>query len=363
MKGRIAGVVIAVVGTAIVVATFLASEGSLLERHPLTFAALFFIWVGGLIVYRIGHRIGWVTAAVGLMFAANGFLDEIPVGSLTDQLQLTAWTSALFFAGLLIFWFPTGHAVSPRWTWVSWIAGSAQALALIWTFVDGPEAEVSPGQEVAAVGFLLVAWFIVIAVISLVVRYLRASGIVRQQIKWFAFAVITVQLLNLGWETISTWLPVSQTFWDVALALALMAVPISIGVAILRFRLYEIDRLVSRTVTYLVVLGMLSLVFIALVWLPWVLVVGTGDSSPPGAHRRIDVGGGCAVQPDPKTGAKACRSSVQPIALRRRSRHPEVRGRSPRPARRRRDRGWLGCRGVHHPFTGIGRSLDPYLRR
>jgi hypothetical protein len=60
-----------------------------------------------------------------------------------------------------------------------------------------------------------------------------------------------------------------------------MAVPISIGVAILRFRLYEIDRLVSRTVTYLVVLGMLSLLFIALVWLPWVLVIGAGDSSPP----------------------------------------------------------------------------------
>ena len=281
MKGRIAGVAIVVVGTAMVGATFVASEGSLLERHPLTFAALFFIWVGGLIVYRIGHRIGWVTAAVGLMFAANGLLDEIPVGSLTDQLQLTAWTSALFFAGLLVFWFPTGHAISPRWTWVLWIAGSAQALALIWTFVDGPEAEVSPGQEVAAAGFLIVAWFIVIAVISLVVRYLRASGIVRQQIKWFAFAAIAVQLLNLGWETMETWLPVSQTFWDVALALALMAVPISIGVAILRFRLYEIDRLVSRTVTYLVVLGMLSLLFIALVWLPWVLVVGTGDSSPP----------------------------------------------------------------------------------
>ncbi|HEY6635221.1 MAG TPA: hypothetical protein VI141_06370 [Acidimicrobiia bacterium] len=279
MKGRISGVALAVVGTAMVFATFAASEGSLLERHPLSFAALFFIWVGGLIVYRIGHRIGWVTAAVGLMFAANSFLDEIPVGPLTDQLQLTAWTSALFFTGLLVFWFPTGHAISPRWMWVSWIAGSAQALALIWTFVYGPEAEVSPGQEVAAVGFLIVAWFIVIAVLSLVVRYFRASGIVRQQIKWFSFAVIAVQLLNLGWETMETWLPVSQTVWDVALALALMAVPISIGVAILRFRLYEIDRLVSRTVTYVVVVGLLGAGFATLVWLP--LMLGLSPANPP----------------------------------------------------------------------------------
>jgi hypothetical protein len=281
MKGRIAGVVIAVVGMAMVVASIVAAGGFEIERHPLTLVAFSFIWVGSLIVYRIGHRIGWVTAAVGLLFAANSLLDEIPAGALTEQLQLVAWTSALFFTGLLVFWFPTGHAVNQRWTWVSWTAGSAQAVTLIWTLVHGIEAEVSPGQEVTGVGFLIVAWFIVIAVISLVVRYLRASGIVRQQIKWFAFAVITVQLLNLVWETVSTWLPVSQTFWDVALALALMAVPISIGVAILRFRLYEIDRLVSRTVTYLVVLGMLSLVFIALVWLPWMLVVGTGDSSPP----------------------------------------------------------------------------------
>lgn len=281
MKGRISGVVIAFVGTAMVVASIVAAGGFQIERHPLTLVALSFVWVGALIIYRTRHRIGWVTSVIGLLLAANSLLDEIPLGSSAEQMQLVTWTSALFSMGLLAFWFPTGHAVSPRWMWAVWTAGSAQAVAVTWVLVDAVTGDARPRERGLGLAFLVVAWFIVVAVLSLVVRYLRASGIVRQQIKWFAFAVVTLQLINLGWETISTWLPVPQAFWDMALALALMAVPLSIGVAILRFRLYEIDRLVSRAVTYVVVVGMLSVVFVAVAWLPWVLVVGTGDSSPP----------------------------------------------------------------------------------
>lgn len=251
-----------------VIATVIAAGGFLVDRHLLSVTGLGFVLVGGLLLYRTGHRIGWMTATTGLLFVANGLLVEMPASPTVDRLLEIAWTGSIFASGILVFWFPTGRAVSPRWTWTLWVAVTAYVVGtvLVWE------------ESLAIVG-----GFVVIAAVSLVVRYLRSTRTVRQQIKWFTFAVFAVAFLNLLWELTEAWLPLPQIVWNLGLAVALLGVPLSIGIAILRYHLYEIDRLVSRTVTYLIVIGLLAVLFTAMAWLPWILVIGVGSdgSTPP----------------------------------------------------------------------------------
>ena len=277
MRDRNLGIAIAAVGLAMVIGTAMAARGFLLEQHSLSVAGLGFTIVGALIVYKTGHRVGWVTAATGFLLVANGLLSELPASPLMDRFLFIAWTSSIFAAGLLVFWFPTGRPVSPRWEWTMWVAVTAHVIG---TVIVGEGSWVSAAHGAT---FTIVGGFVVVTVASLVVRYLRSTRIVRQQIKWFTFAVFGVAFLNLIWDLAGDRAPVPPIIWDLALAIALLAVPVSIGVAILRFHLYEIDRLVSRTVTYLIVIGTLALLFVAVTWLPWILVigVGAGGSTPP----------------------------------------------------------------------------------
>jgi hypothetical protein len=164
--------------------------------------------------------------------------------------------------------FPDGHLPSPAWRWVARLAGVAVGLT---TFINaiGPgtmsngvaiqNPTAIPGLDslpqvfgIAAVGALAASF--VLAVVSVVWRYRRGTPIERQQTRWFASsAVLTLVTVGFGFSGIG---PLAEGGWLLVLAgLALM--PIAIGVAILRYRLYDLDRLVSRTISYGVLTGVL----------------------------------------------------------------------------------------------------------
>jgi hypothetical protein len=191
--------------------------------------------------------------------------------------QYAGWAIVLFSqAGVLGFMigyvFPTGHAQSPRWAtfvrvlWVLMLGFTLMVLsqpgplhlvpAIENPFGFGPDLRA--GQALSPILTVLAAIVLPTVVISLVTRYRSSGPIERQQIKWLALGLI-VSTAGLAFTTFGALLPgraqdgIGLTIYALSLAL----VPLAIAVAILRYRLYEIDRLLSRTVSWAVVTGVL----------------------------------------------------------------------------------------------------------
>lgn len=179
---------------------------------------------------------------------------------------------------LLLYLFPTGRFLNRRWRWAGWfglMAGPMLALsAAFQTRIGDPFAE-EPWSIPNPIGFIPTTigdWIFGIAiyglymvalgsVVAIVVRFRRAEADERAQIKWllFAGALFVLGFFDVVFE-------VTNGFTAMA---GLFAIPVAITIAITRYRLFEIDRIISRTVSYLVVVGLLALVFVAgAVWLP-----------------------------------------------------------------------------------------------
>ena len=255
---------------------------------PLGLAALLFVVVGSLVVARTGgNRVGWVLSATGLALLTSGVagVQADQGGLVGDAIGGAMWLSWFFLVGLLMYWFPTGQPVSPRWRWIAWMGVIGEGFSLTYVvsdqlcadygegtclaFVDNPIGiQGVPNPEygpIAEVTFLFVALFAILAAVSLVVRYVRARGVERLQIKWFAFAVISVFALMVAEAALRDVLPFPTLVWDLVFGLAVLTLPFAIGLSVMRYRLYEIDRIISRTVSYALVVGFLGLVFFGVV--------------------------------------------------------------------------------------------------
>jgi hypothetical protein len=210
---------------------------------------------------------------------------SLPGAVLAAWYQSWAWfltnALALVFTPLL---FPTGRLLSPHWRPVAWLAGAATAALTVLAAVD-PTLNMPPGHVianpigVAGVGdfeektavllalLLMLALLAALAVGSLVLRFRRSRSEERQQLKWFTYAVaLLVPLVVL-----SNFLPATtpRLVFAVFAGLPLVLVPVAVGLAILRYRLYDIDRLINRTLVY----GLLT-VLLATVYASVVLVLG-----------------------------------------------------------------------------------------
>jgi hypothetical protein len=226
--------------------------------------------VGALICARQPwNRIGWLLVVGGLpngmyvavMYATHGQeqLANLPVTWMTGWLfWLTAFITLMF----LLLLYPTGRPLSRRWRPVAWAVGAWGILGLaamvlnpeladpgFWNPVGGRglggQFATKATDANVALGWLLMLLALVLAataLASLVVRFRRARGVERQQLKWLAY----------GWglsAAANTLVPVS---WAAGILpwLVNWAVAIAIAVAILRYRLYDIDRLINRTLVY-----------------------------------------------------------------------------------------------------------------
>ena len=234
---------------------------------------------------RSDNVIGWLLLVSGVLagvtFSAGEFeRSAIAAGGDSPLLVPVAWVASSWFIpaiGILVVFlpllFPTGHLLSPRWRWVV-VAGifGVTAGAIGPAVAPGPMGDprgplnpfVPPEplltwiETASTLSNLIAPPVFVLALVSLFIRFRRSHDAERQQIKWFLFvaAVATVlfavSVLDVG--------PVSDVAWALGL-LTMGFLPLAIGLAILRYRLYDIDRVVSRAVGYALVTAILAAAF------------------------------------------------------------------------------------------------------
>lgn len=242
--------------------------------------------IGGLIIARRhGHPTGWLLLLIGLVVTfADGFAfgpDVSPIYA--DWVASWVWTAVFALFAVLTHTFPSGHlpAGSGRWPTLGRMAVRALpifvAVTALTENLGGPEA--STGTEnpfgilpawLNSPALLAVVVIFLSGALSLVVKRRGTEGVERAQLTWVVFALVllvsTVALtfvyifvsigVGAGDPGDSAWAPVY---------LMMVLFPLSFGVAVLRYRLYEIDRIVSRTVSYTVVAAVLVVVFFGVV--------------------------------------------------------------------------------------------------
>jgi hypothetical protein len=262
-----------------------------------------FMAVGALIVaYRPSNAIGWVFSAIALLAFTGQLASEYAIyayvtrpGSLPSAI-LAAWYSswpwylvlalALVFLPLL---FPTGRLLSPRWRSVAWLAGAATAAltalgalrADLNTVSDqvianpiGIAAVDNPEEStVGAALFILLIALAAAALASLVIRFRRSRGVERQQLKWFTYAGALLPLAVVG-----DFLP--APVGNLLFAVPVVFLPVAAGIAILRYRLYDIDRLINRTLVYGLLTALLAGVYAGVVLVLGQVFGGVGRDPP-----------------------------------------------------------------------------------
>ena len=297
----VGGVLATVVFTGMILGWWGLGEDALGDALTSLLPAVSFIGLGALILWRSdAQRIGWLLGAMGLSVMAAGVAGGLSeFGYLAGQAIGGAfWLSWILAIGLLIAWFPTGRVVSPAWRWLEWLLfGTIGLTFFVYTFTDELCVDFSddlgclewapnpigipglPNPEFGSMSgplFAIAGVMFLLAVVSLIVRVIRARGVERQQLKWFLLAG-GILVLGFLLETVMDGFGIvaTPTWVDGIVTVGLVTLPISVILAILRYRLYDIDRIISRTVTYGVVVGLLAGV-VALV----AAIIGTRFQSP-----------------------------------------------------------------------------------
>jgi hypothetical protein len=272
--------------------------------------ALAFTTVGALVASRRPENaIGWIFCAVGLVMLTEGFTEtyaNLALFARSDSLpggRVAAWASAWLggpgllgiFAFLLLL-FPDGRLPTRRWRPVAWVAAIAIAIVtFLHAFRPGPltnsafpsvtnpfgiEALTGVRDLLEFAAFLLMLGTVLVSAVSLVVRFGRAHPLERQQIKWFAYAGAFLAVVFLAGPTV-LWSPaVPGWVWFAAFFLAVVGMPVCAGIAILRYRLYEIDVIINRTLVYgSLTATLVALYFGSIVLLQRMFVLLTGEQS------------------------------------------------------------------------------------
>ena len=257
--------------------------------------AALFLWgtpILGLVlaIRRPTNPAGWLflcmTLGWSVSFASDNLARHLPpTPALAGAVVIAQAIGALGFVSLfaLLITFPAGSLPSPRWRIVPLVLVVA-ALALELSSLLAPGSPVDPPvaglvnpfarpewtpavDAVASVGAALMLVVVAGSLALLAVRFRRATGIERQQLKWFASAGMSVAGLFLASSVAAVVLPgtpLSDALWFLPVS-ALVLLPLAATVAILRYRLYEIDRIISRTLSYAVLTGLLAVLFAGLV--------------------------------------------------------------------------------------------------
>jgi hypothetical protein len=252
--------------------------------------------VGALIASRLpANPLGWIWCAVGLAYGLSAAGRPLVVGvggPLWAAWLLESWgfVSLIGLFAFVFLLFPTGRLPTPRWRWVARAAATTAVLlwiAMPFVSEDGDVAAGGPwalhgkaGRNLAAAvtaGDYLVFALILAAMASLVLRLRRAGPVERRQLTWFVYATLVNGVILV--PEVFGLLP-STTFWTAVGAAAFTLLPVAVGVAILRYRLFEIDRIVSRTVSYgLLSAGLVGLYLVVVAVLRSLLDPFTGSST------------------------------------------------------------------------------------
>ena len=273
-----------------------------------------FLVVGCLILARRpGNVIGWIFTAVGLLTMAAGLAEPYTKyayahpGSLPVPL-VAVWVSAMIWPPTIVLMvvfplllFPTGRSLSPRWRPVTWLAVGL-IVAFTVSSALSPSLQLPNGRTLAnpigvagmdldhslfgAVVNDLLLLVLAAAILSLVVRFRRSRGVERQQLKWFTYAGALVLVAPLS----------NALIGNVSYVLVL-ALPAAVGVAVLRYRLYDIDRLINRTLVYGLLTFLLAGVYASVVLVLGQVFGGVGRDPPSWAVASATLAAAALFQP------------------------------------------------------------------
>ena len=290
----------------------LSAWGEVPDRPPPWFVPLMalmllsFSTVGAVIAARRpDNAVGWslsaISVALGVTFAAQSYADytlvadpgSLPGGTVAVWLSLWTPVPALTAATFFCLLFPDGRPPSHRWRWAGRLALLGGVLLVLGLSLapgmldarNYPGARNPVGVEGAGpllegtttVGTGLALAAILLAVVSMILRFRRSIGVERQQLKWIVYS----GAVAAGGFALTLFL--TGPFANAVFALAFLAfigVPVAAGVAILRYRLYEIDLLINRTLVYGTLTAALVLVYVgSVVLLQSVFRALTGQES------------------------------------------------------------------------------------
>jgi signal transduction histidine kinase len=282
--------VIVVVST---VAT-IALEVAAVRADEVAFTALFlsFPAVGFFVLWRRPDaRLAWLMVGMGVAagilgvvtgYGALAVARDLPFGPLALAIGGPGWVPFIAGSGFLLLLFPDGHLPSPRWRWFAWACGIALSVVFvtIWfypgDFADSGYPEIENPIGIEAIGsvldvfeFLLLAapLLVVGGFVSLIVRMRRSTDdVVRHQIRWLAYAASVMALFFVlsflpGLGNDGGWGGVIQSVG----AMSFMLIPVATGIAVLRYRLYDIDIVIRKTLVIGVVVGAIALLYVAIV--------------------------------------------------------------------------------------------------
>jgi hypothetical protein len=250
--------------------------------------------VGALVASRRpGHRVGWLLIALGLAIAVAAFSNSYSryglvarPGAVPGAIWLAGAAAGgivlyLSATGFILLLSPTGTLPSSRWRWWARVTAAGLVVAFLSSMLEPrplypeyPEI-VNPigldafdrglGAAVFPVGALLVLAGLVVGAVSLVLRFRQARGLERLQLRWLALGAA---LAALSFAIAMTDLVVEETdgwIFRASLGISVTVLPLATGAAILRYRLYDIDRIVSRTLAYALLTVLLGLGYAAVV--------------------------------------------------------------------------------------------------
>jgi hypothetical protein len=231
---------------------------------------------------RPENRMGWLFLVAGLALGLSGFASSYalhalvadrgswPAGRASAWLSNWMWLIPVAVLAFLFLLFPTGHVRSRRWRLAGWFVGGVFALATVWMLIVATRLWAHPFWSSQADGLtallfrmtaVLVSAALLVSVAALVVRFAKSSGEERLQLKWCAAAALVLVVVFVA----SIW--VNSAVVNVLQSLAFVCLWTAIAVAVLKYRLYDIDRIISRTLAYAIITGLLAGVYAGLVLL------------------------------------------------------------------------------------------------
>jgi hypothetical protein len=261
--------------------------------------------LGGLIASRRPENpYGWIWLSLGLSsaivmlaepYAAYALVAEpgsLPAPRMVNMALGSGWVVLVTLLPFVLLLFPTGRPPSPRWRFLAWVILAAGAIAFTLGFftrhggqgpiknplaVGGVVGEAIPVLVLGAIMILFSS--IILSALSLVIRYHRASGVERQQLKWVALAAVLLVGLIVA-DRLRLDRLLGGTLWNLLDVATEAGLYVAVGIAILKHRLYDIDIIINRTLVY----GSLTITLVALylggiVVLQRLFVVLTGQQS------------------------------------------------------------------------------------
>jgi len=274
-----------------------------------------YVTVGAFVASRLPHNpLGWLLMTTGFSFLLAAGAEEyatyalytspgaLPFGQIAVWLNNWIFLVAVAPVPLFLALFPTGNVPSPRWRWLPRTLVALFAVGIVGTMLRAGTVDITEGVDptnptgieaitpileplLFIVGLISIA-VSALAVVSLVLRYRAAHGEERQQIRWIAFVGLAALLLFLG--TIATSIGLEQgesTTLNDALFFAFfimfgIGIPVAAGLAIMRYRLWELDVILKKTIVATVLVVLLTIVSLLVLIAVGGIVVGPLSESP-----------------------------------------------------------------------------------